>query len=441
MQRGIKKGICLLMASAVFLLTIRCANIVNNSDRTAAAFEKGNDVGMQKASDEKEIKNLRIYHQADWENGTVKIYWLPVQYASRYTVVCIRSKDSQKILDQSISAQEETEVVHEIEYGETYEYAILAYRNDNGHEFISCHAEYELNVSPSPILWEDKEIKTKKDATLVFYPNVYQDGGRYISPTGIQIFRGKDEKHMKLVHTVKYENLSDFFPENESSYVKKYVDKNKSHEDYYQIRTYIDIGGKREYGEKSEMKPFREKGYKGEVETSLTVKPKKPYIRNMEMTITNAGKLPIKVGMPYIKNYYKKGRFQEDYVFLIYEEDEAYPYRSSNDLKIDKIEYKLQASGQYKTLSGDATVTIKSGEKISLRFSRKNGKRFKNYLCHLDSVPWGGLDQISFYLFQYKGKESFIRIFYQMRDGKIFFYPHMENDESREPYNTYDDDD
>ena len=427
---GYKKGACLIMTSIALFLTISFTNSENNR---AAVFEKTYDTNRQKSSDEQKVKELCLDNQADWENNRVKIYWPPVQNASRYHVVCTRKSDLEIILEKNISAKKKTAFDHEFVYGEEYEYEAYAYEKKDGIETQLSYEKYSMKISPSPVRWDDEvEIKTNKSTTLVFYPSI--EG--FISPMGVQIYRGNDKEHMELVHTVKYGELSDFHPEKAIYYgAKQFVDKNKSHEDYYQIRTYIDVNGNRLYGEKSEIKSFREKGYRGEVKTSIKLKLKQPYIRNMEVTITNTGKLPIKVGMPYIKNYYKKDRFGENYVFLTYtRDDETYPYRSSNDLKIDQIEYKSQASRRYKILFEDATITIKPGKKMSLRFSRKNGKRFKNYFCHLDSVPWGEIDEISLYLFQYKGEEAFVRIFYQIRDGKIFFYSHLENDESGEPY-------
>lgn len=207
-QRNIKKGVYLLTASIALFLTMSCANSTNNTNSTAAPFEKVNDADTQKDVGEKTVKKLRLYHQADWENGSVKIFWEPVQNASRYHVVCIRTKDSKKILEQEISAQEETAFAHEIAYGEKYKYEVWAYQNDNGSESVLSHKVYKLRISPSPIIWKYDEIKTKRDTTLAFYPCI----DNFISPTGIQIYYGKDKKHMKLVHTVKYEELSNFYP-------------------------------------------------------------------------------------------------------------------------------------------------------------------------------------------------------------------------------------
>ena len=440
MQRSIKKGVYLLTASIALFLTMSCANSANNTNSTnstAAPFEKVNDADTQKAVGEKTVKKLRLYHQADWENGSVKIFWESVQNASRYHVVCIRTKDSQKILEQDISAQEETAFAHEIAYGEKYKYEVWAYQNDNGSESVLSHKVYKLRISPSPILWENKEIKTKKGTTLVFYPSVKADYSfRFISPTGIQIYCGKDKKHMKLVHTVKCEELSAFYPEKKYDKAKKYVDKNSSHIAYYQLRSYIDMGGKRLYGKKSEIKLFREEGYRGEVKARIKMKSKKQNIKNMEVIIKNAGKKTIKAGMPYIKNYYKTGKYKKKYVFSLYLDADG-PIASSNDFKIDKIEYKSHASKKYKTLSKDVTVIIKPGEKMYLRFSRKNGQKFSNYFVRGDDISGNWAQSMNLYLFQYMGKKVFIRILAREKDGKNVFYAKMYNDESGEPY-TYD---
>lgn len=196
------------------------------------------------------------------------------------------------------------------------------------------------------------------------------------------------------------------------------------------------MGGKRRYGKKSEIKLFREEGYRGEVKARIKMKSKKQNIKNMEVIIKNTGKQPIKAGIPYIKNYYKTGKYKKKYVFSLYFMADD-PIASSNDLKIDKIEYKSHAPEEYKTLSKDATVIIKPGEKMFLRFSRKNGQEFSNYFVHGDDIPGERASSMSLYLFQYTGKKVFIHIYVRWWDGKTVFESQMYNDESGEPY-TYD---
>lgn len=475
MQRSIKKKVCLITVSIGLFLTMSCAkdtNSKNTTNSTAAPLKTLNDTDTQKTFGKKAEKMLHLHHQMDWKNGMVKIFWTPVQNASRYHVVCIRKSDFQKILEKDISAQEETACVHEIEYGEKYNYEVSAYQKVNGSEVrltykddYNLYKNYNLRILPSPINWESGlEIKTEKATTLVFYPRLTN----YISPTGIEIYHGKDKEHMKLVHTVKYEKLSDFYPKEYNS-AKKYVDKNRSRIDYYQLRSYIDMDGKRRYGEKSEIELFRENGYKGEVKACIKMKSKKQKIKNMEVVIKNAGKEPIKAGMPYIKNYYKpvyydetgkvsdyeKGKIgyyeeigedDKKYVFgLNYGRDDTFELISSNDLGIDKIEYKSNVSDGYKMLSGDATVIIKPGKKLFLRFSRKDGRKFRN--CFVDGARRDSVlytyadwpDCMSIYLFEYMGKKTFIQIYARKEDGKIVFYPHTFSDITGDYYHRPDD--
>ena len=75
---------------------------------------------------------------------------------------------------------------------------------------------------------------------------------------------------------------------------------------------------------------------------------------------------------------------------------------------------------------------------MSLRFSRKNGKKFNNYLLYArvsDKIHAYSVDYMTIYLFQYMGEKAFIRIGCQeLKSGKKHFFAIIEKSEKGEPY-------
>ncbi len=448
MGQSIKKGIYLLIACMALLL--------------AGNSESGEDSAAAVAATQKTTSRggafLRgsfvISHQVDWKSHTVTIRWDGLEKASKYIIVCVSNKKPAKVLKKSVSKKGKNVFKHKFEYGVEYHYMIVAYRNDKGKQKAIGRSYYQLSAFPAKISWLDEEIKTDQDTTLAFCLENENVVGNFPAgvasfnalTTGVQIFGGSDKKHLKLLDTVTLEKLSDFKPKKYRA-AKKYIDKNQSHRYYYQLRSYVEIKGKRWYGEKTKIKLFREPGYRGEVEASIKTDYETPYIKEMEVVINNTGKAPIKVGQKYIKNYYKEGDLKKKYVFLLH--DTEMPLCSSNNLKtdktkdqsdavkIDKIEYKSQADEDYQILSEDTVTAIEPGQKMSFRFSRENGQEFNNYFLYdriRDELDTDSAAYMTLYLFQYMGKKSFIRIHCkESTSGEKLFVAAIKQNEWGEP--------
>lgn len=393
------KFLCAFAAAFMIILFANCMEKIQGQ-KSVSGNKTMTDVPKTKI---KKIKKFRIRSTVDWEKKMATIYWKPMKKVSRYHMICYISQNGELeeagekdisvegITGEDITEEGELFFTHPIAYGTKYEYEVRLYENIAGKECWKTTKEYELNAMVADLGLENDREETEEYARLTIYPYAY-----FAAPMGMQIFRGFNKEKMQLIDTVMWDELSDLYPERKYNREKQYTDKQKLNMACYQVRSFVDVEGKRYYGKKSDIKRFLAPGARGNMDVKVKISDK-PQIKKMEIVLTNQSEQPIRAGIPYIKNYHKK--YGDQYAFLIYD-GENYPLVSATELQIDEISYKFHPSDPYQIFSEKDSVTINPGETIYLRFARKDHKKFKNFFT--------GSEKISIYFFQYLHEKVFL---------------------------------
>lgn len=331
------------------------------------------------------------------------IRWNEIEHASKYVITSYMRKKGEweKIEEETITAGEETIYQHKFSYGKTYKYEMAVYQNVAGDDLYlldpgSEDTTFFLTSRAPKIFWSDSYMymnKKKKKQEFVKLAFCYEDD--CLAPVGCEIYRGESKDQMVLLDTIDAKDKKSGV----QIYKDKTVQEGKNY--FYKIKSFILVDGEKRYGKKSDIKELSSDDSWGICQTRFIISPKNK-VDYFQVVLTSQDNQTVYFGKNY-KNkiiYYGQHKRKTAVVFFC----DGDIVGTDVDLGLDEISYKYKKSQQYMTLSDEDIISIKPGEKLYLRFARKDHKKFAN------PVQLHQSNTVSIYLFSYKGHLSFLDI-------------------------------
>ncbi len=413
-QRKQKRAFGILLCTLSFFVLTGCTagkdNSVPEGNRqdTESTMEAGieNTADANDSSDDNNSGSngpvtpktfaLNFRTKLNLKRMTATVKWKTVENASKYVITCSVQKkgDWEEVEEKTIPAGEKTSYQHKISVGKNYRYEVNVYQNVDGKEYYLLKPGIDnacyIDCSAPDIIWDDSDwyVDLEK-GQQEFVKLAFTVPDYCFAPTGFEIYRGLPEEDMELLDTIeaakKTKNNLYIYEDNTVQNGSPYS---------YKIRSYVELKGKRIYGEEAENRTVSAENFWGSCKTELIV-PEQKKIDAIEVVITSQEDKVIKWG----KKYTGKNMLS----FFVGQEIGD----TNSSLGLDEISYKMKESEEYKVLAPGDTVLINSKNKLYIQFARKDHQKFKNPVAAGDKPQ---IDNVCIDMFFFKGHHSFLHI-------------------------------
>ena len=402
------------LCSIIFL--IGCAN-VEKENKTQDGSEKQRDTSI--VQEQKAINKLekpRIIQKVNKRTGIVTVTWNEMNNVQKYRVkiyhrdqkTSLWVKTEEKVYDP----KDDKRLDYTTIYGNKYRCVVSAYAKDKSGQWKKRSTTDYFIVRLPRISWMDQEMypkkKEKKKQIDLKVTEEEEKRIHYVSPSGIEIYRGRDAKKLSRFKMISYSKLKRE-EKNDKEYsvtYKTYTDKNvKKGINYcYKLRAYTVYQGKKYYGKCTVARLLSTDNSQGKSEVTLQAASSKK-IKSFQLMLKNKNKENVYIGKKYASaDAYTISDYQSLFRVEFYNGDQGFYRRSNNYRKAFVLEYRYDQKENWKKLSGKDSLTLRPDRNVFLRFRQADHKIFANPFLEK------GFQSINavFSILRYKGKNAYV---------------------------------